>query len=75
MADNVETDWTDFENNTALMLAAQKGNYHCVRVLVNAGADVNMCNIDGYSPLFRGSSHYCQIVRYLVVLLTKPIYT
>ena len=36
---------------TPLMVACNSGDYACMNVLINAGADVNHGNKDGWKPL------------------------
>nr|XP_022286571.1 uncharacterized protein LOC111099549 isoform X2 [Crassostrea virginica] len=40
-----------------LFKASEKGHASIARLLLNNGADVNLCNKDGYSPLFKGSAN------------------
>ena len=37
--------------HTALTYAASEGNYQCVRLLIDVGADVNAADSDGYTAL------------------------
>lgn len=41
----------DAFNNTALLHAARRGKLDCVRFLIDNGADVNIANDSGYTPL------------------------
>ncbi len=38
-------------NNTALLHAAKHGKHDCVHFLIDSGADVNIANNSGYTPL------------------------
>ena len=55
-------DSTRCENNTALMYAAYKGSLQCVKVLIEAGADVNVGDKKGQTALSYAAysgSHEC----------------
>ena len=45
------------KNNTALMLAAFKGDTNCVKALIAAGADVNARNTDGRTSRNLAAEH------------------
>lgn len=44
-------------NQTALMLATSHGNYHMVRMLLEAGADINIQDEDGSTALMCAAEH------------------
>ncbi|KRX90212.1 Ankyrin repeat domain-containing protein 29, partial [Trichinella pseudospiralis] len=48
----VRIDCCDSEGTTALMLASAQGHFCCVRILVEAGADVNIRRKSGTTALF-----------------------
>lgn len=51
---------------TPLVLAAAQGNGDTARVLIERGADVNACNLDGHTALFNfakhGNEELCQLL-------------
>ena len=54
-------------DNTALLLACNKGHMEIVTYLIEHGANVNMRNIHGWNPLITASSiGAIEIVKYLI---------
>lgn len=51
----VNIDTTDDEDNTGLILAAQKGNANVVELLCENGTDVTLCNCHGYTALSKAA--------------------
>ena len=47
--------WGNRKGYTPLMCAAEAGKENCVNFLVNAGADVNMCNDEGDTAIIAAS--------------------
>ena len=48
---NIDINFKNINNDTALTLAIQKGKFFETKALINAGADVKIVNDDGYSAL------------------------
>lgn len=42
-------EYRDRLGNTSLIMAAVRGHVHCVRRLIDAGADANTCNDSGHT--------------------------
>lgn len=49
---NVNVNAKSFEGETALLLAAKKGNHQCIAALLHYGADPNLTTPEGYSALW-----------------------
>ena len=56
IAEAVDINWKTFEGETALLLACRTGKSNCVRRLLEAGADKDMCTNEEVSPLFEGTT-------------------
>ncbi|KRZ10473.1 Ankyrin repeat domain-containing protein 29, partial [Trichinella zimbabwensis] len=63
----VRIDCCDSEGTTALMLASAQGHFCCVRILVEAGADVNIRRKSGTTALFFAAEEgHLEIARFLL---------
>ena len=49
----------NISNVTALMIACQKGNVDAINALLNAGADTNIADADGYTCLYKAIGASC----------------
>ena len=56
---DAQVDVTDAKGNTALLLASANGHLSCIKVLLNAGADVNHRNSLGFSALDMACNDAC----------------
>ncbi|KAF5200513.1 Ankyrin repeat domain-containing protein [Thalictrum thalictroides] len=67
-------DHRDRDGQTALHVAANKGNVECVKMLIEGGADKNAkCN-DGWTALYTAAANgNCQIVELLMELGADPM--
>ena len=55
---NVSVNVQSFAGETALLLAAKKGNHQCVAALLHYGADPNLATPEGYNPLWEGLNKF-----------------
>lgn len=65
----IDVNKTDLFNYTALMRACEHNDYYVAKVLLEAGADINIQGIDGSSALILASKRYA--TKKLVKLLLK----
>ena len=56
---NVNVNATNMKNETALMIACQKGNESAIHILMNAGADPNIVDVDGNSGVHHAVIEDC----------------
>ena len=55
----VDVNATSKQNKTALIWACEKGNVHAINVLLNAGADPNIVDVNGETCLVKAISARC----------------
>lgn len=64
---NVNVNAKSFEGETALLLAAKKGNHQCIAALLHYGADPNLTTPEGYSALWEAvNARSYQCVKLLI---------
>lgn len=64
---NVLYNTKDNKDNNALHIAARNGHIECVRILIDAGADKNIQNKNGATPLMNAVLYeHIDIVRFLI---------
>ncbi len=65
--DGVEPDWSGPRGNTALIVAALRGNINTVKILIKAGANVDATNSSGWTALnFAADRGHESIVAFLL---------
>ena len=60
------------KNITALMLACKKGNEGCINILLNAGADPNIADDDGYTCLHYAADRDCSKEAFQAIITHGP---
>lgn len=64
---NVDPDWKTFEEETAILLAARRGHFECVRTLLDYEANPNIATNEGFTPLWEAvQSESQECVRLLI---------